>query len=1253
MATHTICPSCGARFSVADDVIGKSARCKKCNTKFRIASGRGVPIHPPQAIPAVRDRSAAEAEDGVPSEWHVGDVILDLYEVTDFLGEGGMGKVYRVRHRGWNVDLAVKCPRPQILKKPNAIEDFEREAEVWVNLGLHPNIVCCHYVRRLGSIPRLFAEFVEAGSLAEWIRDGRLYEGGSERALERTLDVAIQFAWGLHYAHELGLVHQDVKPANVMMTSDGIAKVTDFGLAKATAAAGQPVVDEGRQNILVSSGGMTPAYCSPEQAERRLLSRKTDIWSWAVSVLEMFIGDVTWPAGSVAAEALEAYLNTGSDDLTLPRMPPRLASVLRQCFQRDRTARPNDMLEIAAVLQQVYEQTTGRSYPRAVPKPAEALANSLNNQAVSLLDLGRREESEKLWERSLQAEPHHPEATYNRGLMLWRSGRLSDTVLLQQMGEVQTSHSHTWRDEFLLGLVHLERGDPAAAVRVLEQVETAAGVSREALETLDRARAALSQRGESVQLLKSPESQPHVVWVDSAGRRAVSGDWDGKLRVWELATGKCVRTLEGHRGLVRSLAVDATGRWCVSGGDDDSVRLWNLDASSCIRTLANGTAGVYAVAITTDGRLALAGGKDGRILAWDIPEGKCLRTLRGHRFHVLAVALSGDGRQAFSAGRDRSVRVWDISAGTLVRSIQGHEADIAVVAVASGGNLLITGSHDRTLRVWDPSTGSCSRILTGHTDWVRAVALASNETTAISGSSDGAVRVWDLDSGACVRSLETGDREVTGVALSSDASLIRACGSSGIHVWRSGSRGYRAPFVLSVPLAAAATRSFEEQVKQLQSHAEQHLNHGEYAQAARLIARARQTPGYSQHSGLLKLHGRTAAGGRTRRLSAAWQVRCVGPARGGATCLAALPSGSRFLAGHEDGTVCLWDAHDGACLQVWHGHTKSVSAVAVSRDGRRALSGALFPARELRVWDVSTGDCLRQLEARGTALTSLGLSPDGRFAVANAGDTLDKRGHFYAIELESGNNIQRMDCEVMPPKTVALAPDGELIAASGWSSSVIVCDLNQHGRRRHLLEGHQGAVASLAFTPDACKLLSGSSDRTMRLWDVATAQCLRVFEGHTDWVTSVAVSPDGHWAMSGGNDGTVRIWNLATGECARTLAGSGTAVAAVAFTADSQFGLSVPFDGSIQISQLDWELEFPDPGGWDNDLVPYLKLFMNRHTPLEFGWGKWQKTGPPRWGEGDFKALIADLTWRGFGWISPERVKAELDTMMAAGTVGS
>jgi serine/threonine protein kinase len=120
------------------------------------------------------------------STWNVGDVILDLYKVTDILGEGGFGTVYKVRHQGWNIDLAVKSPKPEIVAAAGGVENFEREAETWVNLGLHPHIVSCYYVRRIESSPVVFAEYLAGGSLQDWIENRQLYDGGKDIHTRRT-----------------------------------------------------------------------------------------------------------------------------------------------------------------------------------------------------------------------------------------------------------------------------------------------------------------------------------------------------------------------------------------------------------------------------------------------------------------------------------------------------------------------------------------------------------------------------------------------------------------------------------------------------------------------------------------------------------------------------------------------------------------------------------------------------------------------------------------------------------------------------------------------------------------------------------------------------------------------------------------------------------------------------------------------------------------------------------------------------------
>lgn len=139
-----------------------------------------------------------------------GDMILETYKVESDAIDGGMGSVWRVHHQSWNTDLAMKRPQPRFFAEGSASrkEDFIAECENWINLGLHPNIVSCYYVREIGGVPTIFSEWMDGGSLKDAIKTGKLYEGTDAEVHERILDIAIQTARGLQYSHEQGLIHQ-------------------------------------------------------------------------------------------------------------------------------------------------------------------------------------------------------------------------------------------------------------------------------------------------------------------------------------------------------------------------------------------------------------------------------------------------------------------------------------------------------------------------------------------------------------------------------------------------------------------------------------------------------------------------------------------------------------------------------------------------------------------------------------------------------------------------------------------------------------------------------------------------------------------------------------------------------------------------------------------------------------------------------------------------------------------------------------
>ena len=355
--------------------------------------------------------------------WRLGDLVDERYEVRQVFESGGMGIVYRVYHRHWDVDLALKQPRVELSPDGNRVNAFRRECELWSGLAPHPHVVTCYYVRTIDRVPCVLTEFVDGGSLSDWIFSRRLYSGTEENALARILDIAIQAAWGLEHAHASGLVHQDVKPGNILVMANGTAKITDFGLADLAGGNISSGISDSPPAGFVSANGMTPAFCSPEQAKKERLSFKTDLYSWAVSILEMFTGEVTWANGIAARYALDDIKDRAPAP-DIPDIPVAVFDLLAECMTQEPERRPDGFREIADRLQNVYLDIFEEPHERMRPDAELAALDACNNRALSLLDLGHpKEEIERMLQSVLEIDPQHPQAAAN--LALIRAGHTS------------------------------------------------------------------------------------------------------------------------------------------------------------------------------------------------------------------------------------------------------------------------------------------------------------------------------------------------------------------------------------------------------------------------------------------------------------------------------------------------------------------------------------------------------------------------------------------------------------------------------------------------------------------------------------------------------------------------------------------------------------------------------------------------------------------------------------------------------------
>ena len=756
---YSVTCRCGNQMRVRMKHFGRMCRCTKCRFPIYVTYDN---VDPPVSA-ADREVARVFKENEVPVHWQKGDLLMGLYEVRDTLGEGGMGVVYQVYHRGWGMHLAVKCPAPKLLGDPDWLDQFEHECETWINLSPHPNIVQCYYVRRLAGIPRVFVEFVKGLDLAHMIEHKTLYAGGHDGAMERMLDISIQYCRGLHHAHQQGVVHQDVKPGNLLIGEENACKVTDFGLAKVwvyeDGSKGSSRLDGSSRgsgtDALKMKGlsGGTPTYRSDDHKRFGDITHKTDIWSWGVSMIEMFAGDIYWKHGRDARSVLDNLLTHGSRYDIIPRMPKRFEALLYRCFEEEPAMRPNDMHDIALELQIIYAEETGKSYPRPEADLGDPTLDVLNNRAVSMLDLGKSDEAGQLWAEVIEMQPDFIEAIYNQNLHHWKAGRITDAEMVEIMSRLREDNPKAWLPAYLLGRVLIERGDAAAALKLLENIPEDAANRREVAYGLAMAQNSLGRDRKLTWEFKPESTNVSAVSLSFDGWHALTGGDDGQIRIWEVASRKCTAVLDGHTARIHAVSLSEEERLALSASADKTLRVWDPISAKCLLMLSGHQGPVRAAALTPNAKHALSGSEDGTLMLWDVKTGKRLRVFMGHRGSVNAVAITRCGNYAVSASSDCTLKQWDLWTGKCLRTFEGNNSRTTSVCVSQDGSLMLSAC-DMHLQLWSLETGELIRNIRGHSAEIFTVCLNESGQYALSATGMGTIKVWDIQSGQCLRSLQ-------------------------------------------------------------------------------------------------------------------------------------------------------------------------------------------------------------------------------------------------------------------------------------------------------------------------------------------------------------------------------------------------------------------------------------------------------------------------------------------------------------------
>jgi WD40 repeat protein/serine/threonine protein kinase len=987
------------------------------------------------------------------------------YDILAEVGRGGVGVVYKARHRGLQRLAALKMMLGGQFASPTELLRFQLEAELAARVQ-HPNIVQVYEVGTHEGRPFLAMEWVEGGTLA-YGRDTW------PRSPQEAAQLVETLARAVNAAHTQGVIHRDLKPANILLSREGDPKIADFGLAR-----------------LVQGGGLTqtglivgtPEYMAPERASAggRLAGTAADVYALGVILYELLTGRLPF-RGKDPLEVLQAITTI---DPVAPRrwqrcIPPDLEAVTLHCLEKEPGRRYASAGALADDLRRFQDgqpivarsaSTVTRLLRWCRRRPL--IASLVTLVVVSFLtgfagvtwQWREANEQRKLADRNAQeAERQKQEAERQKQEALRQAyrGRLAAATAALTNHDIVEAHKQlqaapvglkNWEWHYLTSrlddssvvvrprpgsilrftagpeefrLVELSQG----RVRWLDEVGQESPVqppsvpgqvrfvnstrfgARLLIEGEDGLLRLLDNTGRQLLKLKRPSPQARLTALDvSADQARVAiywlGDGPGRILLYDTATGKeQPSSLDQGEGL-QALAISPDGSQVIAAFEHGMTHLWDTVTGKTTALLPGTQGKVTQVGFGPDGARVLTVERGGTVRQWDARTGQGVGfPLKGHAAEVLAAAYSPDGQWIASGGADRTVSLWRVTDGQELAVLHGHTRSVTRLVFSPDGRRLASACEAQEFRIWDLDAQQRLPVLRDHTGQVIVVAFTPDGRRLASAGLDDMIRLTDPTTGQPLKAWSAGHTCVHALAFPADGARLYSTGNDGkVRVWE------------------------------------------------------------------------TATG----RLQATWEAHTARVRK-----MVLSPDGTRVVTWFSaDGTVRLWDTAIGREMGrltdlVSEGH---LGDVAFSPDGRLLATPDTHPHRVV-LRDAVTLCAVVVLEGHTKSIASVAFHPDGKW-VLTAG--WDRTMRLW--------------------ETATGAPIGMLTWPAG--------PLNT-----------PGDMLTAVFSPDGTRIASGGLDRMLHLWDAEHQEEVAQLPGHANVLHSLVFSPDGHTLASGSADGTVRLWD--------------------------------------------------------------------------------------------------------------------------------
>jgi WD40 repeat protein len=563
----------------------------------------------------------------------------------------------------------------------------------------------------------------------------------------------------------------------------------------------------------------------------------------------------------------------------------------------------------------------------------------------------------------------------------------------------------------------------------------------------------------------------------------------GVLRQWNLETG---RALASHflSDLETLWQFSADARVLVSASDD--LSLWDVASGQMLAAIPR-PSWVSAVGLRSDMSHLATGHDDGVVRVWDTASRRQVHEFRGHDQPVGSLAFSPDGTRLASAAEDRLIHLWDLTAGKLLGTFKGHTDRIDALAWHPGGHMLVSAAWDRTAREWNVVTFEPIILLNTHDDQVTTLAFSRDGSLLACADSANSIHIWDPVAGKERHILKEHGQEIHALAFSYDGQMLASGGADRvIRLWKPATGE-----MLAGPSRPVLPRT--------------HLVVSPDDSRLFSTCGGANLTGWNTMSGEQIFPPPQASGGRQ-------------PPVAQARVLAGSPDGKWLASGGDDNRVYLWNSLTGQLQATFEGQAGEVTALAFAPDSQ-ILASASSREAQVWIWNVVTGQPVLVIPEAADACTveALAFHPQGKILAAGGIDWLSTGGSDGAICLWDLD--QKSPLATFNRGTVSLAfhPSGQKLASASLRESVCIWDLTQasDGQQPPVVEltGHADAVTCVAYSPDGRWLVSGSDDRSVRIWNADTGECVSVQELETP-IKGLCFSPDGRYLFTGNGNTT-------------------------------------------------------------------------------------------------------------------------------------